>query len=66
METSDLIDKWAHKIIDRFDDAIHVEGSPSGRGVHSITRGVRREGVNTQSVEKYGKDRFFTITGILL
>jgi len=37
--------------------------SPSGRGVHLITKGVCKNGVNTKSVEVYGQDRFFTVTG---
>jgi primase-polymerase (primpol)-like protein len=60
------IEEWAQKILERFEDAVHVEVSPSGEGVHLITRGVRKEGVNTKRVEVYGQDRYFTITGVAL
>jgi primase-polymerase (primpol)-like protein len=43
-----------------------LEASPSGRGVHVITRGVCKDGVNTKSVEVYGQDRFFTVTGAVI
>lgn len=56
---------WAQKIIDGFSEA-YVEASPSGCGVHVIACGVLKEGVKTKSVEVYGQDRFFTITGVCL
>ncbi len=59
------IEEWARKIIDRFEDS-YVEASPSGTGVHLITRGCLKEGVNTEHVEVYGQDRFFTFTGVVL
>src|SRR5215212_711395 len=37
------IEEWAQGFIERFPDA-YVETSPSGTGVHIITRGRRREG----------------------
>jgi putative DNA primase/helicase len=57
------IAEWAQKIIDRFTNIVLLEVSPSGRGVHLITKGVCKDGVNTKSVEVYGQDRFFTVTG---
>jgi putative DNA primase/helicase len=60
------IAEWAQKIIDSFTDIVLLEVSPSGRGVHLITKGVCKDGVNTKSVEVYGQDRFFTVTGALI
>ena len=60
------IEEWAQKIIDSFMDVVLLEASPSGRGVHLITKGVCKDGVNTKSVEVYGQDRFFTVTGALI
>jgi putative DNA primase/helicase len=54
--------EWAQKIISGFAKA-YAEASPSGTGVHIIACGVLKEGVKTKSVEVYGQDRFFTITG---
>jgi putative DNA primase/helicase len=65
LETGE-IDGWAQKIIDSFEDVVLLEASPSGRGVHVITRGVCKDGVNTKSVEVYGQDRFFTVTGAVI
>jgi primase-polymerase (primpol)-like protein len=44
----------------------YVEVSPSGTGIHIIACGVLKEGVKTKSVEVYGQDRFFTISGAAL
>lgn len=60
------IAEWAQKIIDSFKDVVLLEASPSGRGVHLITKGVCKDGVNTKSVEVYGQDRFFTVTGAVI
>ena len=60
------IAEWAQEIIDTFNDVVLVEVSPSGGGVHLITRGKCKDGVNTKDVEIYGQDRFFTITGVTL
>jgi putative DNA primase/helicase len=60
------ITEWAQKVIDSFTDVVLLEASPSGRGVHLITKGVCKDGVNTKSVEVYGQDRFFTVTGALI
>jgi putative DNA primase/helicase len=62
---SGQIAAWAQKIIDSVSDR-YVEASPSGTGVHIITRGVLKDGVNTKWVEVYGQDRFFAFTGVVL
>jgi putative DNA primase/helicase len=59
--TGDL-EPWAQKIIDSVADR-YVEASPSGTGAHIIFEGSIRESVKTKTVEIYGQDRFFTITG---
>jgi putative DNA primase/helicase len=59
------IKQWAQEIIESVTDR-YVEASPSGEGVHIITRGVLKEGTNTKQVEVYGQDRFFTMTGVCL
>jgi putative DNA primase/helicase len=64
-ETGEIAE-WAQKIIDSFKDVVLLEASPSGRGVHLITKGVCKDGVNTKSVEVYGQDRFFTVTGAVI
>ncbi len=61
-ETGEIAE-WAQKIIDSFEDVVLLEVSPSGCGVHLITRGTCKDGINTKSVEVYGQDRFFTVTG---
>jgi primase-polymerase (primpol)-like protein len=61
-ETGD-IEEWAQEIIDNFTDVVLLEASPSGCGVHLITRGACKDGINTKSIEVYGQDRFFTVTG---
>ena len=57
------IEEWAQACMERFPDA-YVEASPSGTGVHIITRGRRREGKRKGRVEMYGQERFFTVTGV--
>ncbi len=57
---------WAREIIDSFTNVVLLEASPSGRGVHLITKGVCKDGVNTKAVEIYGQDRFFTVTGAVI
>jgi putative DNA primase/helicase len=64
-ETGD-IEEWAQDIINSFKDIVHIEVSPSGEGIHLITRGVFKDGLNTKRVEIYGQDRFFTVTGVKL
>ncbi len=61
-ETGEIAE-WAQEIIDSFTDVVLLEASPSGRGVHIITRGTCRDGINTKAVEVYGQDRYFTVTG---
>jgi primase-polymerase (primpol)-like protein len=56
------ISPWAQKIINSVTDS-YVEASPSGTGVHIIFEGSMKESVKTKTVEIYGQDRFFTITG---
>jgi putative DNA primase/helicase len=71
-ETSE-IEEWARAIIAGFTDK-YVETSPSGEGVHVITKGVLKKGTKRtlgvggaeKKVEVYGQDRFFTMTGMIL
>ena len=57
---------WAQKIISRVQEG-YVEASPSGTGVHIIVQGaVRDGGMRKGKVEMYSRERFFTITGVLL
>jgi|SRR5215207_8055685 len=53
------------RLIERFEDC-YVEVSPSGTGMHLITRGTLIVGVNTPAIEVYGQTRFFTVTGEVL
>ena len=55
---------WAQKIVERVDGG-YVEASPSGTGIHIITRGSVRDGGMRKGpkVEMYSRGRFFTITG---
>jgi putative DNA primase/helicase len=64
-ETGEVAE-WAQKIIDSFTDVVLLEASPSGCGVHLITRGTCKDGLNTKSVEVYSQDRYFTVTGATL
>jgi primase-polymerase (primpol)-like protein len=57
---------WAQKIVDDVSEG-YVEASPSGTGVHIIVEGrVRGGGLRRGPVEMYSRDRFFTITGVVL
>lgn len=57
---------WAQKIISDASEG-YVEASPSGTGVHIIVEGrVRDGGLRRGPVEMYSRDRFFTVTGVLL
>jgi primase-polymerase (primpol)-like protein len=60
------IEGWAREVIDGFADAVLLEASPSGRGVHIVTRGTCKDGINTKAIEVYGQDRYFTVTGVAL
>jgi putative DNA primase/helicase len=42
----------------------YVEVSPTGTGLHLITRGSFKGGKRRGKMEMYGQDRFFTITGV--
>jgi primase-polymerase (primpol)-like protein len=61
-ETGEL-KEWAARVIEDFKDVVLIEVSPSGCGIHLITRGVCKDGVNTKAMEVYGQDRYFTVTG---
>lgn len=61
-----LIEPWAQKIVDGAVDG-YVEASPSGTGVHIIVEGkVRGGGRRKGPIEMYSRNRFFTITGVIL
>jgi putative DNA primase/helicase len=66
------IAEWAQEIVDRVGDEAYVEVSPSGTGVHIITRGTVRGGGMRKKVEPegeielYSQQRFFTMTGEVL
>ncbi len=51
--------------IERFEDA-YVEVSPSGTGIHLITRGKIRGGAKRGKYELYDQDRYFCVTGVRL
>ena len=70
------IEPWALKIADRVQEG-YVEASPSGTGVHIIVEGTVRDGGKSRKkvhlngevvgeIEMYSRDRFFTITGVVL
>jgi putative DNA primase/helicase len=63
-DTGEIAD-WAREIIDSVSDK-YVEASPSGTGVHVITRGTLRGGRKKGSLEVYGQERFFAFTGVKL
>lgn len=57
---------WAQDIVDDAHEG-YVEVSPSGAGVHIIIEGrVRDGGIRRGPIEMYSRERFFTITGVLL
>ena len=58
------IDAWAQKVLNRFTQAVLIDVSPSGKGVHVITRGSLRVGAKSESIEIYGQGRFFAVTGV--
>jgi primase-polymerase (primpol)-like protein len=57
------IDPDVLAFIERFGHR-YVEISPSGTGLHLITRGSFKGGKRRGKMEIYGQDRFFTITGV--
>jgi putative DNA primase/helicase len=60
-ETGDLIPE-ARAVVDAFEGA-YTEVSPSGTGVHIITRGKLPESGRRGWIEAYSQDRYFTVTG---
>jgi putative DNA primase/helicase len=61
-----MIAKWAQEIVDRVQGG-YVEVSPSGSGIHIITKGAARDGgMRKGPIEMYSRGRFFTITGRIL
>jgi putative DNA primase/helicase len=63
---SGKITPWGQEILDHFPNG-YVEASPSGSGIHIITRGsVRSGGMRKGSVEMYSRGRFFAVTGHVL
>jgi putative DNA primase/helicase len=67
---------WAQRVITRVQEG-YVEASPSGTGVHIIVEGGVRDGGRSRrkvragdevvgELEMYSRERFFTITGVLL
>ena len=50
------------ELISRF-ESCYVEVSPSGTGLHLITRGRLRDGTKKGDYEVYGQERFVTMTG---
>ncbi len=67
-ETGELA-PWAAEILAMFPGS-YVEASPSGTGVHVITRGVAphngKRPYQGGAVEVYSKERYFTVTGVPL
>lgn len=55
---------WASQIIEGLDS--YTELSPSGTGVHIVSRGKIPSSGRRGSVEMYSQDRFFTMTGHLI
>jgi primase-polymerase (primpol)-like protein len=50
--------------LERLSKKAYLEVSPSGTGLHVITRGKFKGGKRRDKVEMYGQDHFFTITGV--
>lgn len=57
-----VVDQRVLEYVRKFEDG-YVEASPSGTGVHLITRGRCKDGAKSGNFEIYGQDRFFTVTG---
>src|SRR4051812_39880568 len=63
-ETGEL-EEWSAEIVEKFENFVYAEASPSGEGIHIIVRGKapnRKRG----KVEAYSSERYFTITGQVL
>jgi hypothetical protein len=57
------IEPWALRWIEKF-SAAYIEFSPSGTGIHIITRGkLPGKGQREGGIEVYDRARYFTITG---
>ena len=64
---------WAERIVKAFRECAFIEMSPSGRGLHLITRGSLKPGSwnkvypegkgNSGVIEMYDTGRYFTVTG---
>jgi putative DNA primase/helicase len=60
------VEGWAQELISSVREG-YIEISPSETGIHVIVEGtVRGGGMRKGKVEMYGRDRFFTITGLIL
>lgn len=67
---------WAEMIVNAFRDCAYIEMSPSGRGLHIITRGSLKPGCWNKVhpngkggggvIEMYDTGRYFTVTGKVL
>jgi primase-polymerase (primpol)-like protein len=59
------IDAWALEVVQCLDS--YTEVSPSGTGLHIFVRGVLPPGSRKRgNIEMYDRNRYFTITGIVL
>jgi primase-polymerase (primpol)-like protein len=55
------IERWALEIVDKLDS--YTELSPTGTGLHILSRGVLPKAVKTDRVEIYWEGRYLTYTG---
>jgi putative DNA primase/helicase len=55
------IEPWALEIVEKLDS--YTEISPTGTGLHTLSRGVLPRAVKTKRVEMYWEGRYFTNTG---
>lgn len=56
------LEEWAQEWVDKLDS--YTEYSPSGRGLHVIIRAkLPTKGKNTNQIEVYSTERYFTFTG---
>lgn len=55
------VERWAAEIVGYLDS--YTELSPSGRGLHIITRGKAPAPIKSGLVEMYSTERYFTVTG---
>jgi len=60
--STDDLDARIESIIGRLDS--YSEVSPSGTGIHTLIRGgIQPDYTNTESIEVYDSERYFTVTG---